>query len=71
MGEAKRRKAALGDKYGQEAQIFPWLPVTKSQAQKLTQWSTRISWIGIGLLVASWVTIRFIGPAFGWWQTVD
>ncbi|MGL5924497.1 DUF2839 domain-containing protein [Chroococcidiopsis sp.] len=71
MGEAKRRKAVLGDKYGQEAQIFPWLPVTKNQAQKLTQWSTRISWIGIGLLVASWVTIRFIGPALGWWQTVD
>ncbi len=68
MGEAKRRKAALGEKYGQEVRIFPWLPITKDQGQKFVDWSTRGAWIGIGLLVASWVTIRFVGPAFGWWQ---
>jgi len=68
MGEAKRRKDALGEKYGQEAQLFPWLPVTKNQAQQFVEWSTRGAWIGIGLLVASWLTVRFIGPAFGLWQ---
>lgn len=68
MGEAKRRKAVLGDKYGQEAQIFPWLPITKSQAQQLVKLSNRAASIGIGLMVASWITVRFIGPAFGWWQ---
>ena len=68
MGEAKRRKAVLGDKYGQEAQIFPWLPITKSQAQQLVKLSNRAAGIGIGLMVASWITVRFIGPAFGWWQ---
>ncbi|HCF30495.1 MAG TPA: hypothetical protein DEV81_25595 [Cyanobacteria bacterium UBA11049] len=71
MGESKRRKTALGEKYGQETQIFPWLPITKSQAQQLVDWSNRIARIGIGLLVVSWVTVRFIGPAFGWWQVVN
>lgn len=68
MGDAKRRKDILQDKYGQETNIFPWLPVTKSQAERLVRWSNRGSWIGIGLLVASWITVRFIGPAFGWWE---
>ncbi|MFM6376482.1 MAG: DUF2839 domain-containing protein, partial [Microcystis panniformis] len=26
MGESKRRQSALGDKYGQEENILPWLP---------------------------------------------
>ena len=29
MGEAKRRKEILGEKYGQEQSILPWLPITK------------------------------------------
>lgn len=68
MGEAKRRKEALGEKYGQEPTIVPWLPITKSQSEKLAKWTNRGTWIGIILLVGFWVTIRFIGPAFGWWQ---
>lgn len=71
MGESKRRKVALGEKYGQETQIFPWLPITKSQAQQLVDWSNGAAKIGIGLLVVSWVTVRFIGPAFGWWQVIN
>jgi hypothetical protein len=68
MGEAKRRKNALGEKYGKEQPIFPWLPITKSQAERAYQWTTKGAWIGIGVLVAVWVTIRFVGPAFGWWD---
>lgn len=68
MGEAKRRKSALGDKYGKEQPILPWLPITKSQAERAYQWTTKGAWIGIGVLVATWITIRFIGPAFGWWD---
>ena len=68
MGEAKRRKEALGEKYGQEPTILPWLPVTKSQAEQFVKWSTRGAWIGIGFLILSWITVRFIGPSFGWWQ---
>ena len=68
MGEAKRRKATLGEKYGQETSLSRWLPVTKSQAEAFVQWTTRGAWIGIALLVVAWVSIRFIGPALGWWQ---
>lgn len=68
MGDSKRRKETLGEKYGQEPNIFPWLPVKQSQAQKFVGWSTRGAWIGIGVLVAYWVIVRFVGPGFGWWQ---
>lgn len=70
MGEAKRRKTALGEKYGQDPQIFSWLPITQNQAQKLAKWLNRGAWYGIGFLVVWWITIRFIGPAFGWWQVI-
>lgn len=68
MGDSKRRKEALGEKYGQEDNVLPWLPVKKTQAQQFVQWSTRGAWIGIGLLVAYWVTVRFIGPSLGLWS---
>jgi Protein of unknown function (DUF2839) len=68
MGESKRRKETLGEKYGQESNILPWLPVTKTQASQFVKLSTRGAWVGIGLLVAVWITIRFVGPVLGWWQ---
>jgi hypothetical protein len=68
MGDSKRRKAALGDKYGQEEKILPWLPITKTQADQFYKVTTRGAWVGIGILAAVWVTIRFVGPAFGWWD---
>ncbi|MDZ8027761.1 MAG: DUF2839 domain-containing protein [Nostoc sp. SerVER01] len=70
MGEAKRRKTALGETYGQETRILSWVPISKSQAESFVTWTTRGAWIGIGVMVAAWLTIRFIGPAFGWWQVV-
>jgi hypothetical protein len=68
MGDSKRRKEALGEKYGQEENIFPWLPITKTQASQFVKLTTQGAWVGIGLLVVCWLTIRFVGPAFGWWQ---
>ena len=68
MGDAKRRKDTLGEQYGKEPPLAPWFPVTKSQAEKFVSWTTRGAWIGIGLLVATWVTVRLIGPALGLWQ---
>jgi len=68
MGDSKRRKDALGEKYGQEENIYSWLPIKKSQAEQFVNWSTRGAWIGIGILVAYWVVIRLIGPSLGWWQ---
>jgi hypothetical protein len=68
MGDSKRRQESLGDKYGQEENILPWLPIKKSQAAQFVGWSSSGAWVGIGLLVFYWVTVRFIGPALGWWQ---
>ncbi|NES71001.1 MAG: DUF2839 domain-containing protein [Okeania sp. SIO2D1] len=68
MGEAKRRKESLGEEYGQEARFISWLPITKSQSQKFMQLTSTGAWIGIGFLIFAWLTVRFIGPAFGWWQ---
>lgn len=68
MGEAKRRKTTLGEQYGKESSLYPWLPITKSQAQQFVQWTNRGAWIGIGILIVCWVSVRFIGPALGWWQ---
>ncbi|MEH2267721.1 MAG: DUF2839 domain-containing protein [Nostoc sp.] len=71
MGEAKRRKNILGETYSQETRILSWIPITKTQAELFVSWTTRGAWIGIGLMVVGWATIRFIGPAFGWWQVVS
>ncbi|HEY9700931.1 MAG TPA: DUF2839 domain-containing protein [Allocoleopsis sp.] len=67
MGESKRRKEALGEKYGKESNLFPWLPITQTQADLFMKITTNGTWIAIALLIAGWVTIRFIGPSFGWW----
>jgi hypothetical protein len=67
MGESKRRKEAIGDEYGKEGRIVDWLPITKTQSEDFVKWTSRGSWIGIGLLVAWWIVVRFVGPAAGWW----
>jgi hypothetical protein len=68
MGESKRRKEILGDQYGQEESIASWIPFKKSQIEQLGKWTTRATWGGIILLIVCWITIRFVGPSFGWWQ---
>ena len=68
MGEAKRRKESIGDEYGKEERIVPWLPITKTQSEDFVKWTSRGSWMGISLLVAWWVVVRFVGPSAGWWQ---
>lgn len=68
MGEAKRRKEKLGEDYGKQEKILPWLPVTKDQGEKFVKWTTQGAWIGIFAMIALWVTVRFIGPGFGWWD---
>jgi hypothetical protein len=68
MGDSKRRKETIGEKYGQEGNIYPWLPIKKSEATQFVSASTRGAWIGIGLLVVYWVVVRFVGPAFRLWE---
>lgn len=68
MGEAKRRKSALGDKYGQGNRILPGIPITKSQAEQFVKLTSKGAWIGIGLMIVIWFTVRFIGPSLGLWE---
>ena len=59
--------------------ILPWLPLTQNQGERFVSITTRGAWIGIGALVlglapraaAIVVTVRFIGPAAGWWALAD
>lgn len=71
MGESKRRQAKLGDNYGKSEKILPGIPITKQQSEQFVQWTTRGAWIGIGLMIAAWLTVRFIGPGLGWWDVVQ
>lgn len=47
------------------------MPLTRRQADRFVQITGRGAWIGIGSLVVFWVTVRFIGPAAGWWTLAD
>lgn len=67
MGEAKRRKKSLGDNFGKEQRIYPWLPLTKTQAESAYNLTTKGAWIGISIMVVIWVTVRILGPALGLW----
>ena len=69
MGESKRRKALLGKQYGQDSERFiSWIPITKTQAEQFIKITSKGAWIGIGIMIAVWFTVRFIGPAFGFWE---
>ncbi len=78
MGEAKRRtiqglppKSVKKAKVDSSPRLVAWLPLTRNQADQFVQVSTKGAWIGIGALVVFWITVRFIGPAAGWWALSD
>ncbi|MCX5940759.1 MAG: DUF2839 domain-containing protein [Cyanobium sp. LacPavin_0818_WC50_MAG_67_9] len=81
MGEAKRRsiqglppkviKSERSDKADTSPRIAPWLPLTRNQADRFVALTTKGAWVGIGALVLFWLTVRFIGPAAGWWTLSD
>lgn len=70
MGEAKRRQESMGEEYGKDPNLLPWLPVTQKQLQKVYDIVMRGSWIGIFIVLTSWIVVRFIGPSLGWWELV-
>jgi hypothetical protein len=51
--------------------LVEWLPLTRDQADRFVSVTTRGAWIGIGALVLFWLTVRFLGPALGWWTLAD
>ena len=80
MGEAKRRaetgapprpRPKATKPKDTSPRIAPWLPLTQKQGEQFVQVTTKGAWIGIGALVLFWITVRFLGPALGWWQLAD
>jgi hypothetical protein len=78
MGEARRRsiqglppKAPKRAERDDSPRIAPWVPLTRNQADRFVALTTRGAWVGIAALVLFWVTVRFIGPAAGWWTLAD
>ena len=79
MGEARRRAAqGLPPRQPKPSQskdtsprIVSWLPLTQKQSEQFMALTTRGAWIGISGLVVFWITVRFIGPAAGWWTLAD
>lgn len=67
MGDAKRRKNYEAP---EGKRIVSWIPFTTTQSSEFVRVSTQGAWLGIGLLVFGWFMVRWIGPSFGWWQTV-
>jgi hypothetical protein len=79
MGEARRRSIQglppKGPKRTAQPdtspRLAPWLPLTRQQADRFVAITTRGAWIGIASLVLFWLTVRFLGPALGWWALAD
>jgi hypothetical protein len=80
MGEAKRRQIqGLEPRQSKPRKpsgdaappIAPWLPLSRDQANRFVTITTKGAWIGIAALVIFWLTVRFIGPAAGWWTLAD
>ena len=82
MGEAKRRaeqgltprdkpRTSKAKVIDTSPRIVDWLPLTRNQASRFVTITTKGAWIGIGGLALFWVTVRFIGPAAGWWTLSD
>ena len=79
MGEARRRAAQglpprqVKSSKAQDTspRIVPWFPLTQKQTRQFMDVTTRGAWIGIAGLVLLWITVRFVGPAAGWWSLSD
>ena len=80
MGEAKRRQIQglpprqtkpLQASNDNSPRIASWLPLSRAQSDRFVTLTTKGAWIGIAALVIFWLTVRFIGPAAGWWTLAD
>ncbi len=74
VGSAKTASANAAKARGKAStspRLVAWLPFTREQADRFVALSTRGAWVGIAALVLFWVTVRFLGPALGWWTLAD
>ncbi|MEB3335754.1 MAG: DUF2839 domain-containing protein [Cyanobacteriota bacterium] len=68
---ASKPAAGRGKTAPPSPRLVEWLPFTRDQADRFVSITTRGAWVGIGGLVLFWVTVRFLGPALGWWTLAD
>jgi hypothetical protein len=68
---SSKSTAGRGKAAPSSPRLVSWLPLTRDQADRFVSITTRGAWIGIGALVLFWVTVRFLGPALGWWTLAD
>jgi hypothetical protein len=83
MGEARRRnqqglpprptrpKTSKANNADSAPPLASWLPLNRQQADQFVTITTKGAWVGIAALVIFWLTVRFIGPAAGWWTLAD
>jgi hypothetical protein len=74
VGSAKTASANAVKARGKASaspRLVAWLPLTREQADRFVALTTRGAWVGIAALVLFWVTVRFLGPALGWWTLAD
>jgi hypothetical protein len=69
--DPKRTLADRAEQSRLEEKILPWTSITRKQADQFVSITTTGAWVSIGILVLFWVTVRFIGPSFGWWVLSD
>lgn len=82
MGEARRRNQqglpprparpmSSAKSSDSSPPLASWLPLSRQQADQFVTITTKGAWVGIAALVIFWLTVRFIGPAAGWWTLAD
>tara|TARA_B100000700_G_C15011455_1_gene841162 strand:+ start:2011 stop:2241 length:231 start_codon:yes stop_codon:yes gene_type:complete len=74
MGEARRRiQQGLPPKTSNKdsGNFLSKLSGTKNLTEKFFSITKAGAWIGIGILIIFWITVRFIGPIAGWWTPLD
>jgi len=66
MGERKRRKEQLGDKFGVVVDEPVFLNFTRAQIKQAYDFTISGTWVCIGLLALLWIVVR-VGAWQHWW----
>ena len=61
MGEAKRRQAALGNRYGKKPSPISKWKISSEQQKKILNWTKEGILLSIVLLAISWLVFYFSG----------
>ena len=77
MGEARRRSEKglpprqSKNELKKSQNKISWLTSNQNKQEMFFSITKLGAWIGIGALIIFWITVRFIGPYFGWWTPAD